>query len=111
MDVASPHILENMDYFREAAIHQKEHGVYTLLRPNANPNSEFGQWARREIDRIWYGMVRPEDGEWVTGDMYFYLNYTPIIQSKIKIGTKIADRIVDFPAVWEGVYLWYHYIQ
>lgn len=111
VDVASPHILENMDYFREAAIHQKEHGVYTLLRPNANPNSEFGQWARREIDRIWYGMVRPEDGEWVTGDMYFYLNYTPIIQSKIKIGTKIADRIVDFPAVWEGVYLWYHYIQ
>lgn len=111
VDVVNPHILENMDYFRQATLYHKEHGVYTHLRPNANPNSEFGQWVRREIDRIWYGMVRPEDGEWVTGDMYFYLNYTPIIQSKIKKGTKIADRIVDFPAVWEGVYLWYHYIN
>lgn len=111
VDLTNPHILQDMDYFREAAIYYNTHGVYTHLRPNANPNSEFGIWIRREIDRIWNGMVRPSDGEWITGDMYFYLNYTPIIQSKIKKGTKIADRIVDFPAVWEGVYLWFHYIH
>ena len=111
VDLCDPHILEDMDYFREAALHYKEHGIYTKLRPNGNPNSAFGMWINREIKRIWHGMVRPEDGEWVTGDMYFYLNYTPIIQSKIKKGTKIADRVVDFPTVWEGVYLWFHYIN
>lgn len=100
-----------MDYFRPTAIHYQKYGVVTNLRPNGNPNSEFGKWIREEIDRVWNGMVRPSDGEWVTGDMYYYLNYTPIIQSRVIKGTRIADRIVDFPAVWEGVYLWFHYIN
>lgn len=42
VDIANIHILENMDYFRQAAIHFQEHGCYTKLRPNANPNSEYG---------------------------------------------------------------------
>ena len=40
IDISKPHILENMDYFRPAALHYKKHGCYTLLRPNKNPNSE-----------------------------------------------------------------------
>lgn len=79
MDLANPHILEDMDYFRPTALHFKKDGTPTSLRPNPNPNSDFGKWIRTEIDRIWNGMVREFDGEWVTGDMYFYLNYTPII--------------------------------
>ena len=54
-------------------------------------------------------MVRESDGEWITGDMYFYLNYFPIIQTKIKKGTKVGERIIDFPEVWEGVYWRFHY--
>ena len=79
VDLVNPHILENMDYFRPTALHFKKDGTPTSLRPNPNPNSDFGKWVRTEIDRIWNGMVRESDGEWVTGDMYFYLNYTPII--------------------------------
>lgn len=56
-------------------------------------------------------MVRPEDGEWITGDMYFYLNYCPIIQSKVRKGTKQADRITAMPEVWEGIYLRFHYLD
>ena len=33
-------------------------------------------------------MIRPEDGEWIPGALYFYINYCPIIQSKIRKGTK-----------------------
>lgn len=40
---------------------------------------------------------------------YFYLNYLPIIQTKLRKGTRIGDRVVDFPEVWEGVYLRAHY--
>ena len=39
--------------------------MYTLLRPNANPNSEYGKWIREEKRRCWEGYVRPSDGEWV----------------------------------------------
>lgn len=111
VDLCNPHILENMDYFREAAMHYQEHGCYTFLRPNGNPNSEYGKWIRRERDRCWEGMVRPEDGEWITGPMYFYLNYCPIILSVAREGTNQADRVVDFPRVWEGIYLRFHYIH
>ena len=111
VDVCNPHILEDMEYFRPTGNYYRKYGVITKLRPNPNPNSDFGKWQLQEIDRIWHGMIRPSDGEWITGQMYFYLNYMPIIQSKVREGTKIADRIVDFPEVWDGVYLWFHYID
>ena len=111
VDICNPHILESMDYFRQTAIHYEKYGVLTDLMPNGNPNSEYGKWLHTEIDRIWNGMVRPEDGEWITGDMYFYLNYCPIIQSKVRKGTKQADRITAMPEVWEGIYFRFHYLD
>lgn len=111
VDLCNPHILENMDYFRETALFYKKHGRYTLLRPNGNPASEYGRWLRRERDRCWNGMIRPEDGEWIPGALYFYLNYCPIIQNVRRPGTKQADRVVDFPKIWEGIYWRFHYMD
>lgn len=110
VDICNPHILEDMDYFRETAIHFQKHGCYTKLKPDGNPRSEFGKWLKREIRRCWYGMLRPTDGEWITGNMYFYLNYFPIIQTK-KVGKKKGIRIVDMPEMWEGVYWRFHYMD
>lgn len=111
VDVTQPHILENMDYFRPTAIHYQKTGRLTDLRPNANPNSEFGKWIREEIRRCHYGYIRPEDGEWVTGDMYWFLNYWPIQQTKFRKGSKRGERFIDFPESWDGIYLRYHYIN
>ena len=111
VDLVNPHILEDMDYFRSTALHYKKYGCFTSLRPNSNPNSEYGKWIRQERDRCWNGYVRESDGEWVTGPLYFYMNYCPIIQSKIRKGTKQADRIVDFPEMWEGIYWRFHYME
>lgn len=111
VDLVNPHILEDMDYFRPSALYFKAHGCYTNLKPNSNPNSEYGKWIRREIDRCWNGYIRESDGEWVPGLLYFYLNYCPIILSKIRKGTKKADRVLDFPEVWEGIYWRFHYID
>ena len=89
VDVTKPHILEDTDYFRPSALaYIKNKGSYTLLKPNGNPNSEFGKWIREEKRRCWEGHVRPSDGEWIPGNLYFYLNYCPIILSKIRKGTK-----------------------
>ena len=80
VDLANPHILQDTDYFRPSAIaFKKNGGAYTLLKPNGNPNSEYGKWIREEVRRCWEGYVRPIDGEWVPGPLYFYLNYCPII--------------------------------
>ena len=111
VDLIHPHILEDMDYFRPAALHYKKYGCYTTLRPNANPNSEFAKWLRTEIDRIWNGMVRPSDGEWIPGDLYFYWNYSPILQTKVEKGKKKGNRVIDFPEIWDSTYLWGHYIH
>ncbi len=109
IDLTKPHLLEDMSFFTQAARHFQKFGCYTKLMPNPNPQSEYGQWLKREVLRCWNGMVRESDGEWITGDMYFYLNYFPIIQTKIKKGTKVGERVIDFPEVWEGVYWRFHY--
>lgn len=81
VDITHPHILEDMDYFRQAAIHFMKTGKYTDLRPNGNPNSEYGKWIREEVRRCHEGLVRPSDGEWIPGDYYFFLNYCPMLLS------------------------------
>lgn len=111
VDICNPHILEDMEYFRPTGNYYRKHGVVTDLIPNSNPNSGFGKWIRTEVDRIWNGMIRPSDGEWIPGYMYFYLNYMPIIQTKARKNSRQGDRVVDFPQVWEGVYLVFHYLH
>lgn len=111
VDLTNPHILENMDYFRQSAIHFQTHGCYTFLRPNPNPNSEFRKWIDEEKRRCREGYVRDYDGEWVTGYMYWYMNYCPIMLTKITEGKKKASRIEDFPETWEGIYLRFHYLN
>lgn len=110
IDITQPHILEDTDYFRPTALYYKQHGCFTKLRPNANPNSEYGKWLREEVRRCWEGYVRPEDGEWITGDMYFFLNYCPIqLIKKSKKGDTI--RTIDFPSFFDGNYYRFHYLN
>ena len=108
VDLANPHILENMDYFRPTALHYEKYGTFTNLRPNANPNSAYGKWVREEKRRCWEGYVRESDGEWVTGYLYWFLNYSPIMLSKIRKGSKRADRVEALPESWEGIYWRFH---
>ena len=109
VNITEPHILEDMDYFRPSAIHFQKYGCFTKLRPNPNPNSEYGKWIRTEIKRCWYGYVRPSDGEWIPGDYYYYLNYCPIQLIK-KLPNGQSVRTIDFPRVWDGQYLVQHYL-
>lgn len=109
VDITKPHILEDMDYFRPAALHYQKYGCYTKLRPNGNPNSEFGRWIKEEVRRCREGYVRESDGEWIPGDYYYFLNYSPmqLVKKKDK-NDKKGQRVFDFPSVWEGHYLKAH---
>lgn len=110
IDITKPHILEDTDYFRPSALFFKKHGCYSKLRPNNNPNSEYGKWIMEEVRRCYEGYVRESDGEWITGDMYFFLNYCPIqLTKKDKEGKTI--RVLDFPNFWDGHYYKFHYLN
>lgn len=112
VDITKPHILEDMDYFRPAAIYFQKNGCYTKLRPNSNPNSEYGKWCMEEARRCREGYVRESDGEWIPGDYYFFLNYCPMqLVKKEDKKSKKGKRVFDFPKVWEGHYLKAHALQ
>lgn len=113
VDISNPHILEDMDYFRPMALFYKEHGCYTYLMPNKNPNSEYYRWYKEEKRRCRDGYVRESDGEWIPGYLYFFLNYCPIMVTKIDEkdeDSQKANRVRDFPFVFEGLYWRAHYI-
>lgn len=111
VDITNPHILENMDYFRQPAIHFMEHGCYTFLRPNSNPNSEYRKYWDEERRRCREGYVRESDGEWVTGFLYWFLNYCPMMINKVVEGTQRAMRVESFPLCFEGIYWRFHYLH
>ena len=111
VDITHPHILEGMDYFRPAAKFYEENGCYSLLKPNSNPNSEYGKWFAEEVRRCRDGYVRESDGEWVTGQMYWYMNYCQIMLNRKSETSGVYLRVEDFPDFWEGIYYRFHYIE
>lgn len=132
IDITKPHILENIDFFRERAIFYESNGKYTNIPPNGNPKSEYAQFWREELHKWRYGVTRP-DGEWIPGLLYFYWNYSPIwlVETegegftfeqwfekiinpngkKSKKKKLKGNRVRKFPKPWLGDYLYYHYLQ
>jgi hypothetical protein len=111
VEFSNPHVLEDMNYFRQAAIHFEEHGKYTFLKPSRNPFSDYKLYWDEEIRRCWDGYARESDGEWITGYFYFYLNYAPIMKSKKRKNSRRADRIQGLPDFYDGDYLFFHYLD
>lgn len=111
VDLAHPHIVQDMDYFRQPALHFMKHGCYTFLRPNSNPHSEYRKFWAEEKRRCYEGYVRESDGEWVTGLCYWFLNYNPMLINRIVPGTRRAERIESFPFFFEGIYWRFHYLK
>lgn len=111
VDLANPHILEDMDYFRQPALHFMKHGCYTFLKPNSNPNSEYRKHWDEEMRRCREGYIRESDGEWVTGFLYWFLNYCPMMVNKVIPGTRKAVRVESFPFFFEGIYWRFHYLH
>lgn len=111
VDIVNPHILEDMDYFRQAAIHFEKFKKYTNLYPNSHPTSSYYKFWKEEARRCRDGYIRESDGEWVPGAYYFYLNYSPIRKSVTSVGSRKADRIKGFPDVYDGDYLFFHYVE
>lgn len=112
VDITKPHILEDINFFRERALFFDKHKKYTHITPNPNPKSEYAKFWKEEVRRWKYGLVRPSDGEWIPGGLYFYWNYCPIwiVEGEEDSETQ-GDRRREFPHPWLGDYLFYHYME
>jgi len=115
VNVVEPHILEDMDFFRERAIFFEKNGKYTNIIPNGNPKSDYAEFWRQELYRWKHGMVRESDGEWIPGYLYFYWNYSPIWliekPETVKENSKKGNRVKKFPKPWLGDYTFFHYLE
>ena len=102
-DIERPPIITDTDYFRPTALHYLSTGKFTDLRPNKNPNSEYQKWVNEEIRRIREGYLRESDGAYITGYMYWYLNYSPIILTEQIGNSNTGYRVFSLPEFWEGI--------
>lgn len=104
---------KNTNKFRQAALTFQKTGKYCAY-PN-NTQEYFAYWDQ-ETDRCLNGYTA-EDGDWISGYNYFYLNYCPIqrivnhietINGKIKVTRK---RGLEFPDFWDYDAYYYQAIE
>lgn len=104
VDITNPPTFEDADYFRQAALFFLENGCYTFLRPNSNPNSEYRKFWDKEVKKCWDGVTRESDGMYVSGYLYWFLNYCPMMVNFYKEGSKKAIRKESFGFFFEGIW-------
>jgi hypothetical protein len=103
--VIDPKPVVNSDKFRGPALMFKKHGYYTAAPSNTTAYIEY--W-REEKKRSLEGYYA-DDGDWISGFHYFYLNYCPIQLVREEIMTdarghvrKVVERKRDFPDFWDS---------
>lgn len=111
VDITNPPIMTNADYFRQRALFYLKNGCYTFLKPNSNPNSAYRKFWDEEKRRCYEGYVRPEDGAWISGYNYWFLNYQPMMVNKRVGKTNKAIRVEEFPFFNEGNMWRYYYLD
>ena len=87
--------LKRTDLWRQPALHFQQHKTYTLLQENTE---DYKNWWRFEKRKTRDGVIYTlgERDYYVSGDYYWFLNFTPI-PDKIKGGNEL-------PEVWDGHY-------
>lgn len=93
----------NSDKFRKAVIRFQKYGYYTAAPKGTSAELEF--W-KEEKRRCKEGFTA-DDGDYISGYFYFYLNYCPIIINKFNEKTKRTERTVGFPHFYD--YDWYYF--
>ncbi len=106
--------ITNTDKFRQAAIFFQEHGSYTLA---PRGTTDYIQYWDQEAERCINGYTA-DDGDFITGYHYFYLNYSPIMK---RVNTQYRDRfgnmrvrrerILAFPDFWDGDYYFFQAVE
>lgn len=112
--VIEPKRIINSNKFRQAALHFQKYGYYVAAPINTTAYLDY--W-REEKKRCLEGYYA-DDGDWISGYHYFYLNYCPILLVKEHTLTdsrghtrNVVDRKREFPDFWDSDYDYYNSIE
>ena len=104
----------NTDKFRQAALHFLQYGTYTDA---PRGTSDYVKYWDQETERCLNGYTA-EDGEYITGYHYFYLNYSPIYTVKVSdyidrygIKRQRRERSFGFPSFWDYDAFYFYAIE
>lgn len=104
----------NSDKFRRPALHFKQYGSYCFAPPGT---TEYIKFWETESKYCVEGYTA-EDGDYIPGYFYFYLNYCPIlrlidVEKKDRNGNIVKTRIRDreFPDFYDYDYYYYSAID
>lgn len=104
----------NTDKFRQAALHFLQYGTYTDA---PRGTSDYVKYWDQETERCLNGYTA-EDGEYITGYHYFYLNYSPIYTVKVSdyidrhgVKRQRRERSFGFPSFWDYDAYYYYAIE
>ena len=107
-------MIKNTVKFREPAIHFQKYGYYIAAPRNT---TEYKEYWDKEAHKCLYGYTA-EDGDFISGYNYFYLNYSPISIVTVKtvqVGEgkyrDIPERSIDFPRFYDTDYDYFNYIE
>ena len=101
-DICNPPLLSNMDYFCKSRDNYLKNHKYCDYRPSRDDNSSFKKWYSIEYNRIREGMLRPSDGLWIPGTLYYYMNYTQMSRTVQIENTNAGYKVTLFPSMWDG---------
>lgn len=87
---------ENADKFRQAALTYQTNGYYTSI---PRGTTEYRKFWDEEYRRCLFG-YKTEDGDFISGYYYFYLNFCPIIITKTNSKEQVR-RVRDFPLFYD----------
>lgn len=104
----------NTDKFRQAALHFLQYGTYADA---PRGTSDYVKYWDQETERCLNGYTA-EDGEYITGYHYFYLNYSPIYTVKVSdyidrygIKRQRRERSFGFPSFWDYDAFYFYAIE
>lgn len=106
-------MIKNSSKFRQPSIHFQKYGYYTSAPKGTTAFRDF--W-NEESKKCLYGFVA-DDGDYITGYHYFYLNYTMIsIVEEVDViiggvSRKVAQKHRGFPTFYDSDYEYFHYIE
>ena len=103
----------NSNKFRGPALHFKQFGVYTF---SPKGTTEYMNYWRDQAKKCVDGF-ESEDGDWISGYHYFYLNFCKIdrvveIEREVK-GEKIISKIkkIEFPDFYDYDYYFFTMVE
>ena len=105
---------KNTNKFRKEAIHFQKYGYYTAAPKGT---SEYKKYWDEQRKRSLFGFTS-EDGDYITGYHYFYLNFCVILVAKDKVvigstGKKKTQKVkeIEFPDFWDSDKQYFDIVQ